>query len=117
MSIAARHPCQGVPDPGRLVSSRIPELPRVALRCYTEPMTKLRALLSGDLSLDEAFWTWAVTIGVLVNLVTSLLFVTLIMQDRPLAAVIAGYAVSVPYNIVATVGVWRSAARYPGPPA
>ena len=26
-----------------------------------------------------------------------------------------GYALSVPYNVVAVVGVWRSAARYKGP--
>jgi hypothetical protein len=26
-----------------------------------------------------------------------------------------GYALSVPYNILAGVGVWRSAARYDGP--
>ena len=39
----------------------------------------------------------------------------LIVEDRPLAAVVAGYALSVPYNIVATVGVWRSANRYVGP--
>jgi hypothetical protein len=28
-----------------------------------------------------------------------------------------GYALSVPYNILAGVGVWRSAARYDGPAA
>jgi hypothetical protein len=77
---------------------------------------KLAALWSGDLALDEAFWTWAVTVGVLINGATSILFLVLIFQDRPLAAVVAGYAVSVPYNVVATVGVWRSAARYAGPP-
>lgn len=37
------------------------------------------------------------------------------MADQPLAAVLIGYGLSVPYNIVATVGVWRSAARYGGP--
>jgi hypothetical protein len=78
-------------------------------------MAKLSALWSGDLALNEAFWTWAVTLGLLINVATSLLFLILIFQDLPLAALFAGYAVSVPYNIVATVGVWRSAARYPGP--
>lgn len=79
-------------------------------------MDKLSALWSGALALDEAFWTWAVTIGLLVNIATSLLFLALIFQDMPIAALLAGYAVSVPYNVVATVGVWRSAARYQGPP-
>ena len=78
-------------------------------------MTKLLALWSGDLALDEAFWTWTVTVGLLVNTATSILFLVLILQDQPLAAVLVGYGLSVPYNIVATVGVWRSAARYGGP--
>lgn len=78
-------------------------------------MAKLRALVSGDLALDEAFWTWTVMVGLLVNITTSILFLVLILQDRPLAALVAGYAISVPYNVIATVGVWRSAARYAGP--
>lgn len=78
-------------------------------------MRRLRSLWLGELSLDEAFWTWAITIGLLVNLATSALFLALITADRPWAALLAGYALSVPYNALAVVGVWRSAARYPGP--
>jgi hypothetical protein len=78
-------------------------------------MTKLLALWSGDLALNEAFWTWTVTVGLLVNIATSILFLVLILQDQPLAAVLVGYGLSVPYNIVATIGIWRSAARYGGP--
>jgi len=78
-------------------------------------MTKLLALWSGDLALNEAFWTWTVTVGLLVNIATSTLFLVLILQDQPLAAVLVGYGLSVPYNILAIVGVWLSAARYGGP--
>lgn len=78
-------------------------------------MTKLLALWSGDLCLNESFWTWTVTVGLLVNIATSILFLVLILQDQPLAALLVGYGLSVPYNIVSTVGVWRSAARYGGP--
>jgi hypothetical protein len=77
-------------------------------------MAKLRALWTGDLPLGEAFWTWAIGVGLLVNLTTSGLFLTLITLDRPLAALFVGYVLSVPYNIVTVVGVWRSAARYEG---
>lgn len=77
-------------------------------------MTKLRALWSGNLPLGEAFWTYAVNIGLAVNVITTLLFLVLISWDRPLAALFVGYALSVPYNVVALVGVWRSAARYQG---
>ena len=78
-------------------------------------MTKLRSLWSGRLPLGEAFWTWAITVGLLVNVTTSVLFLTMILFDRPWAALVLGYALSVPYNLLATVGVWRSAARYEGP--
>ena len=78
-------------------------------------MAKLAALWSGDLPLEEAFWTWVVMVGLPLNLATSVMFLVLIMQDMPLAALMAGYALSIPYNVVATVGVWRSAARYAGP--
>jgi hypothetical protein len=78
-------------------------------------MAKLRSLWSGELPLNEAFWTWAISIGLLVNLTTSVLFFALITIDRPWAALFVGYALSVPYNVLAGVGVWRSAARYEGP--
>jgi hypothetical protein len=78
-------------------------------------MAKLGALWRGELPLDEAFWTWAIGIGLVVNLTTSILFLALITADRPWAALFVGYALSVPYNVLAGVGVWRSAARYDGP--
>jgi hypothetical protein len=78
-------------------------------------MTKLRFLWCGKLPLGEAFWTWVITIGLLVNVLTSLLFLILIVLDRPWMALLLGYGLSVPYNLVATVGVWRSAAQYDGP--
>jgi hypothetical protein len=36
------------------------------------------------------------------------------MGDRIVAALFVGYVLSVPYNVVAAVGVWRSAGRYEG---
>ena len=77
-------------------------------------MTKLRALWSGELPLEEAFWTWAIGIGLMINLPSSFAFLALIAADRPWAALFAGYVLSVPYNVLAVVGVWRSAARYQG---
>ena len=72
-------------------------------------------LWRGDCALADAFWTWAVTVGLLVNITTSVLFLILIMQDLALAALLIGYGMSLPYNVVAVVGVWRAAARYEGP--
>jgi hypothetical protein len=78
-------------------------------------MEKLRALWTGDLPLGDAFWTWALLGGLLVNISTSVLFLVLIMLDHPWPALIVGYGFSVPYNVVVVVGVWRSASRYDGP--
>lgn len=78
-------------------------------------MKRIRALWRGDLPLNEAFWTWAISVGLVVNVATSVLFLAMIMADRPWAALILGYALSVPYNVLAIVGVWRSAGRYEGP--
>jgi hypothetical protein len=77
-------------------------------------MTKLRALWAGELPLGEAFWTFAIGIGLLVNLLTTALFLALLTLDRPWAALVVGYVLPVPYNVVALVGVWRSAARHQG---
>ena len=77
-------------------------------------MIALRRLWRGDLPLPQAFWNWAVIGGIAVNGLTSILFLILIMNDQIVTAFIVGYALSVPYNIVVTVGVWRSAGRYEG---
>ena len=79
-------------------------------------MANFRALWLGELRLGTAFWNWAVLGALLVNISTSLLSLVLITADQPWAALIVGYALSIPYNIVALVGVWRSASRHDGLP-
>ena len=77
-------------------------------------MSRLRRLWRGDLALEDAFWNWAVIGGLLVNLTTTMGLLFLVADDRPIAAYLVGYGLSLPYNVVATVGVWRSAGRYEG---
>ncbi len=77
-------------------------------------MNILRRLWRGELALAAAFWSWAVLGGLAINLATSALLLILIMEDRPIFAFIAGYAPSVPYNVIVSVGVWRSAECYAG---
>lgn len=79
-------------------------------------MTGLRRLWRGELPLAQAFWSWAVLGGLAVNGITTLLFLMLVAADRPIAAFLAGYALSVPYNVVVAVAVWRSADGFPGDP-
>ncbi len=78
-------------------------------------MGVLGRLWRGDLPLSEAFWTWALIVGLAVNLTTTFGSLILFVHGRTMEALFVGYAFSVPYNIVAAVGVWRSAARYEGP--
>ena len=77
-------------------------------------MTKIRDLWRGELPLPNAFWNWAVLGGVIINVASSALFLFLIAADRPISALIAGYVPTIPYNIVVSVGVWRSAKQYSG---
>ncbi len=77
-------------------------------------MTALGRLWRGELELATAFWNWAVFGGLIVNVSSSALFLFLIVNGRPISAILAGYAFSIPYNIIASIGVWRSAAHHPG---
>jgi len=77
-------------------------------------MAKIRDLWQGELALSDAFWTWAVLGGVIINAVSSILFVFLLNADHLIIALIAGYVPTLPYNLLVGVGVWRSAGRYAG---
>lgn len=77
-------------------------------------MNSLCRLWRGEIDLPDAFWNWAVFGGLAINVASSALFLFLIMADRPISAFIAGYALPVPYNVIVSVGVWRSAERYDG---
>ena len=91
-----------------------PDFEALSSPAVSPRMTALRRLWQGELPLAQAFWNWAVLGGIVVNGLTSILFLALIMSGETVAAFVAGYLFSVPYNIVVTVGVWRSAGRYQG---
>jgi len=75
-------------------------------------MNELHRLWSGALPLERAFWTYAVIGGLAVNVTTSFLFLIFVSADWMHAALVAGYGLSVPYNVVALVGVWRAAKHH-----
>lgn len=75
-------------------------------------MKQIGHLWRGELTLENAFWNWAVFGGLTINIFTTALSLFFIMMDHPIPALVAGYVFSVPYNIMALVGVWRSADRY-----
>jgi hypothetical protein len=78
-------------------------------------MKSLKTLWRGEYPLGYAFWTWAVAGGLLVNMSTTLLCLFLLAQNQPVPALLLGYGISIPYNLIVLFGVWRSAARYDGP--
>jgi hypothetical protein len=71
----------------------------------------LLRLWRGQVPLDDAFWNYAVIGGIAVNVLTSGIFLLLITMDLPLAAFLVGYGLSLPYNLIAVIGVSRSATR------
>jgi len=78
-------------------------------------MEKLKAHWRGELDIREAFRTWAVLNGLAINVATTTMFLILITLDQLWVALILGKGISLPYNIMVVVGVWRSADRYGGP--
>jgi len=74
-------------------------------------MSDIRNLHTGTVALDRAFWNWAIAGGLIVNLTTTLGFLILTSADHTSAALIVGYAISIPYNIWVTIGVVRAAAN------
>ena len=78
-------------------------------------MKQIGRLWAGDVPLAEAFWKYAVLYGLLVNLITSLLFLALVINEANAVVLILAYAIPVPYNFVIAVAVWRSANSYAGP--
>ena len=77
-------------------------------------MALAKALWGGRCPLQDAFWQYAVLYGLLLNLVTHLVFFILFATDANMVLVVLAFVAPVPYNIFVVVAVWRSAARYPG---
>jgi hypothetical protein len=80
----------------------------------TGPLRALGDLWSGRLGLAEAFWTWAVLIGLTVNMVFTGATLAVVATDGPALLALALHLAPVPYNLAIAVGVWRSAAAYDG---
>lgn len=75
----------------------------------------LRALWLGQLPLREAFWRYAITYDLMLNLAATLAALTLYLRDVPALAVVIHF-LPLPYSFFAATGAWRSADRYEGNP-
>jgi len=74
----------------------------------------LLRLWRGELPLSEAIGTWGLLVAVPVNMFTSVAFLWLLTLDETRAALIIGN-VTIPYNIVCAVGIWRAAKQLADP--
>jgi hypothetical protein len=75
-------------------------------------MQKLKLLWQGYLPLETAFWQYTILYGLLFNTVTTIGALFLVVLEVPIAYALIVHFLPLPYLILTTVGVWRSADRY-----
>ena len=76
----------------------------------------LKQLWLGQLPLREAFWRYAITYDLILNLAATMAALTLILRDAPIALAVLIHFLPLPYSLFAATGTWRSADRYEGNP-
>jgi hypothetical protein len=77
---------------------------------------RLVQLWRGNIELPRAFWDYAIIYGSLANLFATIVALAMLASNLSGLIALAVFLLPVPYNIVAAVGVWRSAELYRGPP-
>ena len=75
----------------------------------------MKRLWKGHLPLARAFWEYAVLYVALAHLSATAAAFGALAADLPTALVVGIFLLPLPYNVVAVVGVWRSADTYNGP--
>jgi hypothetical protein len=77
-------------------------------------MSSAARLWRGDVALAHAFWQCAIVYGSLLNLLTTIAAFALLSAGAAIPLVVLAHLLPLPYNVLAVVGVWRSAANYRG---
>lgn len=77
----------------------------------------LKRLWLGQLPLREAFWRYAITYDLILNLAATIAALTLFLADTPVAFAVIVHFLPLPYSLFAATGAWRSADRYEGNPS
>ncbi|MCU0893820.1 MAG: hypothetical protein MUD06_05755 [Rhodospirillales bacterium] len=68
-------------------------------------------LWRGRLPLADAFWTYAIFWGFLINMATTLTSLGLVVADAPGWVAALVHLAPLPWNLLVLVAVWRSAGR------
>jgi hypothetical protein len=79
--------------------------------------TSLKALWLGQLPLGEAFWRYAITYDLILNLAATMAALTLVLAEAPIILAAIVHFLPLPYSFFAATGTWRSADRYEGNPS
>ena len=78
--------------------------------------SRLLRLWRGEVPLATVFWDYAIIYGTILNLISTVGAFAILAAKLPALLALAIHLLPTPYNLVAVVGVWRSAGRYQGPP-
>ena len=70
----------------------------------------------GEEPLGVAFWQWAVSVGLIVNVAFVFAMYGAISAGAPGIVLVLVHLAPWPYNIFTGIAVWRAADRYPGSP-
>jgi hypothetical protein len=68
-------------------------------------------LAAGRVPLAEAFWTYAIFWGFLINMAATLTSLGLVAAKAANWAALAAHLAPIPWNLLVLVAVWRSAAH------
>jgi hypothetical protein len=76
----------------------------------------LKQLWLGQLPLQEAFWRYAITYDLILNLAATMATLVLVLAEAPIILAAIVHFLPLPYSLFAATGTWRSADRYEGNP-
>ncbi|MCU0894722.1 MAG: hypothetical protein MUD06_10445 [Rhodospirillales bacterium] len=74
-------------------------------------LRRITDLWRGRLPLADAFWTYAIFWGFLINMATTLTSLGLVVADVPGWVAVLVHFAPLPWNLLVLFGVWRSAGR------
>ncbi len=75
----------------------------------------IQRLWSGEVHLNDVFWNYAIIYGLILNLTATVLIPLAFMFNWHAALIVLIFLLPIPYNILITVSVWRSAEKYEDP--
>jgi hypothetical protein len=73
-------------------------------------LKELVRLWQGELPFTEAFWKYVIVLGIFINISASFIALVVYVAINSTVAMVIIHSLPIPYNAVACIGAWRSAA-------